>query len=418
MRGYALLMSVTLGSAARRRWLSVGRVDAGGVDGAPPMEEAIRAHYPAVSAMAPGGERVAAAGENNQEKTVGIEAAPEMQDFEAVAYRALTAARAGAKVLVVRNTVAYAVETQRAVEQAAAPDRDLLFGCQGTPTLHHGRFAAGDRRLLDAQVELLLGKERGAGGRVVVGTQTLEQSLDIDADLLITDLCPVDVLLQRIGRLHRHPRADRPKCYDAPACVVLTPDNADLSPLLARRSDANGLGPHGYVYEDLRTLEATRRLIARYREWRIPEMNRLLVERATHPEALEAIVREMGEGDWRVHAKSVAGGEIAEGLTADSAIIRRDKSFFTDNHDVLFGTAEERIRTRLGDEGINVELDPQLPSPFDSGGRIDKIAVPVRWLGGAVIDGPVTPVAADGGFTFRIGDRVFRYDRLGLRRED
>ena len=416
--GYALLMSATLGSAARRRWLSVGRVDAGGVDGAPPMEEAIRAHYPAVSAMAPGGERVAAAGENNQEKTVGIEAAPEMQDFEAVAYRALTAARAGAKVLVVRNTVAYAVETQRAVEQAAAPDRDLLFDCQGTPTLHHGRFAAGDRRLLDAQVELLLGKERGAGGRVVVGTQTLEQSLDIDADLLITDLCPVDVLLQRIGRLHRHPRADRPKCYDAPACVVLTPDNADLSPLLARRSDANGLGPHGYVYEDLRTLEATRRLIARYREWRIPEMNRLLVERATHPEALEAIVREMGEGDWRVHAKSVAGGEIAEGLTADSAIIRRDKSFFTDNHDVLFGTAEERIRTRLGDEGINVELDPQLPSPFDSGGRIDKIAVPVRWLGGAAIDGPVTPVAADGGFTFRIGDRAFRYDRLGLRRED
>ena len=65
-----------------------------------------------------------------------------------------------------------------------------------------------------------------------------------------------------------------------------------------------------------------------------------------------------------------------------------------------------------------MELDPQLPSPFDSGGRIDKIAVPVRWLGGAVIDGPVTPVAADGGFTFRIGDRAFRYDRLGLRRED
>ena len=414
--GYALLMSATLGSVARLRWLSAGRADAGGVDSLLPLDEAIKAHYPAVSTIAHGGERITAAGENSQEKTVSIATAPEMQDFEAVARRALTASRAGAKVLVVRNTVAYAVETQRAVEQAAdVDDRGQLFNCQGTPTLHHGRFAAADRRLLDAQVELLLGKERGAGGRVVVGTQTLEQSLDIDADLLITDLCPVDVLLQRIGRLHRHPGRDRPRSYDAPVCVVLTPDGADLSPLLTRRPDANGLGPHGYVYEDLRVLQATRRLIAEYREWRIPQMNRRLVERATHPEALEAIVRELGD-EWRVHANSVTGGMLAEGLTADSAIIRRDKSFFTDNRDVLFGTAEEKIRTRLGDEGIDVEIVPPPPSPFEGGGAIEKVAVPARWLGGAAVDGPVTPSLADGGFTFRVGDRAFRYDRLGLRR--
>ena len=414
--GYALLMSATLGSVARRRWLSVG---SSGLNDAPSMNEAIHAPYPAVSTITPGGERVAVAGENNQEKTVGIEAAPEVQDFEAVAHRALTAARAGAKVLVIRNTVTYALNMQQAVEHAAAVgDRSLLFACQGTSTLHHGRFAAADRRLLDRQVEISFGKTRESGGRVVVGTQTLEQSLDIDADLLITDLCPVDVLLQRIGRLHRHPRRDRPRGYDKPACVVLTPGGTDLSPLLTRRADANGLGPHGFVYRDLRILEATRRLIDEHREWRIPEMNRMLVERATHPDALETIVLEMGEGDWRVHANSVEGGEIAEGQTAGSAIIRRDQSFFRDNHDMLFGTAEERIRTRLGDEGIDVELDPQPPSPFDSSGRVARMTVPVRWLGGVTVDGPVAPVESNGGFTFRIGDRAFRYDRLGLRRED
>ena len=42
--------------------------------------------------------------------------------------------------------------------------------------------------------------------------------------------------------------------------------------------------------------------------------------------------------------------------------------------------------------------------------------LPLRWLGGAVVDGPVAPTPAEGGFTFRLGDRAFRYDRLGLRR--
>ena len=239
-----------------------------------------------------------------------------MHDFDATAALALEAARLGAKVLVVRNTVGCAIDTQQALERAAGPDGEgLLFDVGGVLTLHHGRFAAVDRRRLDGRVEALLGREREAGGgRVVVGTQTLEQSLDIDADLLITDLSPVDVLLQRIGRLHRHSRSDRPHGYEAPACVVLTPDGDDLSPLLARTPNANGLGPHGVVYEDLRTLEATRRLAAERGRWRIPEMNRELVERATHPDALAEIVRELG-ADWQTHAVKVEGGEIADGLT-------------------------------------------------------------------------------------------------------
>ena len=414
--GYALLMSATLGSAARQAWLSAGRPSPSDVL---PLEAAIDSPYPAVSTMTPSGERVTAVGWNDREKTVEVAAIPLMQHFDRVAEDALQAARVGAKVLIIRNTVSFAISTQQAMERAAVGSgRSLLFTCQDTPTLHHGRFAGHDRRLLDRSVEERLGKDRAGGGIIVVGTQTLEQSLDIDADLLITDLCPMDVLLQRIGRLHRHQRSDRPAGYDTPACRVLTPNPSDLSPLLQRGPDRNGLGPHGYVYKDLRILEATRRLVGEYPQWSIPRMNRELVERATHPDALEAITQEMGDG-WRVHANSVAGENIADGLTARSVIIRRDKSFSgDDNHDVLFrGSLEERIRTRLGDEGIEVAFDPVPRSPFGPGKTIDSIALPIRWLGDAAVDDPIAPTPADGGFTLRVGDRAFRYDRLGLRRE-
>ncbi len=253
---------------------------------------------------------------------------------------------------------------------------------------------------------------------VVVGTQTLEQSLDIDADLLITDLCPVDVLLQRIGRLHRHRRDDRPADHELPRCVVLTPETGDLSPLLQRGANSTGLGPHGFVYEDLRVLEATRRLIVQHPQWDIPRMNRELVENATHPEALERIVEELGEA-WKAHALDVEGKAIAEVQGASSNVVRRNKSFYgNDNRDVLFpSNAEERIRTRLGDEGIEVEFDTPQASPFEATRHIVSMTIAAHLLRGAAPYGPAATAKTEGGFIFTVGDRRFRYDRLGLRRE-
>ena len=218
--GYALLMSATLGSEARTRWLhpETRLRDLK----LPALAEAMNVGYPAISSLNDSRAKLVPAGFNGQEKSVGLESSAAMANFPRTAQRALGAARAGAKVLVVRNTVEFALRTQLALEEAAKgngdenEDRALLFTAEGITTLHHGRFARGDRQLLDGRVEAYLGRDRVPGGVIVVGTQTLEQSLDIDADLLITDLCPVDVLLQRIGRLHRHARYDRPDGYGVP----------------------------------------------------------------------------------------------------------------------------------------------------------------------------------------------------------
>ena len=417
--GYALLMSATLGSEARLSWLSAVHRPAD--QPRLTLGEAVREDYPAVSHRTNDGKgwQLNGAGLNDQAKSVEVEPSPAMSNFTGTALLALEAARGGAKVLVVRNTVGFALQTQQALEAAAAEpdDRALLFSANNVLTLHHGRFARGDRTLLDSQVEARLGRERPEGGTVVVGTQTLEQSLDIDADLLITDLCPVDVLLQRIGRLHRHKRDERPEGYQEPRCVVLTPDGADLSPLLKSGNNANGLGPYGYVYRSLHILEATRRLVIQHPEWEIPAMNRKLVEGATHSEALEAVTDSMGEAkeEWRVHAIDNEGGYIADRQTARSALIDFGKDFFVNNRDVCFPDNEERIRTRLGDDKITVRLDPPQTSPFDQDRKVDAIDLTVRWLGGETVPESVTPGPAEDGFQFTIGERSFVYDRLGLR---
>ena len=415
--GYALLMSATLGSVARRRWMSRSRsfVDSGSLD------EDIATPYPAIAYGSWPNLKTMTVAKNDQAKDVLIEVEPAMSDMAPVTVRALDAARAGAKILIIRNTVTFAVATQQALEEAAgATGRELLFACNDVLSVHHSRYAADDRRLLDRAVEDLIGRDRKPGGRIIVGTQTLEQSLDIDADLLITDLCPMDVLLQRIGRLHRHRRNGRPEGYSSPTCVVLTPPEDDLSPLLTRMQNTNGLGPHGYVYEDLRVLEATRRRINEHSEngepWKIPQMSRELVEGATHPEALAGIVADMGD-DWRLHANEMEGARMANNLTAQQALVRTDKAFYPeeDNQDVAFGTFEEAIRTRLGDEGIEVEFDPQPTSPFSAETTISELTIPEHLRGGQVSDIPITPNLVDGGFTFALGNREFRYDRLGLR---
>ena len=95
--------------------------------------------------------------------------------------------------------------------------------------LIHARLLMGDRSDREANLLRLLGKQSTSEqrrGMIVVGTQILEQSLDIDFDFMITQLCPMDLLLQRIGRLHRHKR-QRPAGLEEATCVVLDQNAPD-----------------------------------------------------------------------------------------------------------------------------------------------------------------------------------------------
>lgn len=135
----------------------------------------------------------------------------------AVTARVRAATDDGGCVLVLRNTVPRAQQTYRA----------LRGSIDGEVTLLHGRLSAADRadradRLLSQLGPPDTEDERRPQRLVVVATQVAEQSFDVDVDLLISDLAPADLLLQRAGRLHRHNRSDgqRPPALTEPRIVV------------------------------------------------------------------------------------------------------------------------------------------------------------------------------------------------------
>ncbi len=253
--GLALLMSATLGSTAMHRLLRKGQKTL-----APILDEAIGAPYPALSTLS----GMSLAGQNDRSKDVAIRSEPQMQDFGVVAARVLEAMNTIPRVLVVRNTGNFAIQTQQVLEETFGSNAvNVKFAINGIPTLHHGRFAGPDRVLLDNEVERNLGRSRPPGGLVVVGTQTLEQSLAIDPDLLIADLCPSNVLLQRMGRLHRHRLHDRPASYDKPQCIVWTPLGSGPGSLAVVRNRGQRPGAARQCLSKLHSLEATRRLIGK-----------------------------------------------------------------------------------------------------------------------------------------------------------
>ena len=405
--GHALLLSATLGSSARTRYLALGQRDTQ----PPSFEQAWQIDYPALSDHQ-GLRPMAATGRT---KRVSWSLQDCIDEPGRIAALAIDAARTGAKVLVVRNTVAAAMELFRALE--AHPEAGAwLFRVNGVACLHHSRFSRQDRPLLDGAIEAELGKKRPPGPRILIGTQTLEQSLDIDADLLISDLCPMDVLLQRIGRLHRHQRdrSERPAAYATPQALILTPSGQDLIPLLERSS--HGLGRFtegGGVYPDLRIAEATRRLIQDHPQIEIPRDNRRLVESATHPTCLGEIERSMGEA-WVAHGQKLEGDSGAHRSVAHLHLLEIDKAFSSDPN-MAFPT-EYKISSRLGVEDRLITFDPPPPGPF--GEPLKQIPIRAHLLPtGLALDAqPLVDKISEGQMVFRLGEACFRYSRIGLER--
>lgn len=182
--------------------------------------------YPLLTTVTPDGEVTVQAVESSARVSeVRIERIPD--DLDTLGLALADALSDGGCVGVIRNTVARAQETADYLRERFPKTKILLA---------HSRFIATDRVLIDNSLRELLGPPTDSDDKrhretlIVVGTQVLEQSLDIDFDLMVSDLAPMDLLLQRMGRLHRHERPHRPPRLRRPRFLITGVEDWDAVP--------------------------------------------------------------------------------------------------------------------------------------------------------------------------------------------
>jgi CRISPR-associated endonuclease/helicase Cas3 len=247
--------------------------------------------------------------------------------------RTTAAARAGQAVLYIRNTIRDAVNTFQAVPA------DLMA------ELFHGRFALCDRQRIQGAALARFGKDstpKQRAGRLLVATQVVEQSLDLDFDLIVTDLAPVDLIIQRAGRLWRHARPRPASAVREMVVVGPAPDPQATADWLWQ-----SLPGTGAVYRDHARL------------WLSAEILRT-TGRITAPGGLRNLIEHVyGSGaEERVPAALAAQAIEAEGQRgAARGIAQMGTLRLTDGY-ALMGPwhSEERVPTRLGADTATVRL--------------------------------------------------------------
>jgi len=183
-------------------------------------------------------------------------------------------ARAGAACAWVRNAVDDAIEAYEVLKARGIPC-DLL----------HARFVLADRKLHEATALRRFGKHReGGAGRVLISTQVIESSLDLDFDVMVSDVAPMASLIQRAGRLWRHmeERPSSSRAVEGPCLHVLAPD-----PDVVKSSQWLGdvLGAGAFVYP-VPSIWRTARILFDAGEIRAPQGLRGLIEPVHGAEAI------------------------------------------------------------------------------------------------------------------------------------
>lgn len=340
--GSAILLSATLPKDQRARLLARFAQGAG----APAREPEKRNDYPLATHFHAGGfvEQPIQA-RASVTRTVFVDA---LTDEEAIFQRLHAGTQSGGCAAWVRNTVADALDACLKWRERHPNIHVILF---------HARFALCDRLRIGEEVSRNFGPGSRAEtrrGKLVIATQVVEQSLDVDFDDLVTDLAPMDLVIQRAGRLRRHKRdrhgnpAEREARGDARLGV--------LAPMPAPEA-VNGWYRQCFpkaaaVYADHGRLWLTARWLTERGQFTLPEDVRGMIEGVYGEEGYDGIPDGLKKSSDKKHGACQSERAIArqnalgfdQGYTSTGNNTWPDEDTFTE------------IGTRLGDKTVRIRL--------------------------------------------------------------
>ncbi len=292
--------------------------------------------YPAITTVTESGRVMVRRVERTEKRMrAAVSLAPILHRPEKIAELALSRAEQGGCICILVNTVGQAQELYRELKKCPFDGELLLF---------HARFPARQRDRLEKTCIRFFGKEKAGRPRraILVATQVVEQSLDVDFDLLITAAAPMDLLLQRLGRVWRHGGTPRPDWCTGPACIVMVPEKWE-----DYRDD-------GFVYPKCLLNQAIRLLEGRG-EIAIPEDISALVAQGYDPASAPP---EELEG-WLEHHMEEA---VKASRSALVELSPPEKGFdpIKSAETILFDDLERpgflSAKTRLGEESVRLVL--------------------------------------------------------------
>lgn len=313
-----VLLSATLPAERKREVLRIY----GGV-------KEIAQEYPLITTAGNNGVFQHAVAGTTMQSVVELEKLAILSDPCQIAETAVDRAKGGGAVCVLMNTVDEAIGVYREIKKRTSANT-ILF---------HARFTAKRRKEIEEECLRSFGKKSKEEQRneIVVATQVVEQSLDIDFDVMLSAIAPIDLLLQRMGRLHRHHRC-RPRAHAKPQFTIFTHE----------RSYEHI--PTGFVYSPY-ILTETQKVLSERECVRLPEDIRSLIE---------AVYAESGEEDY---IKRLFGEQIKESIAKTAVFPSPCKDYFFPCEEPLdlFDEMDEfecgkAVSTRLGEPSVQLLL--------------------------------------------------------------